>query len=351
MKKIGIVTLFGLSNYGNRLQNYAVQEILKKYGYESSTIVSVEYQWKIWLKFWIKTILRREWKHFRFARFNRKYLNFYKVKNRPLLFPKELAKEFDYFIVGSDQVWNPDIRQNQRDNFFLSFANEKQRLTISPSIAVQRIPDEWVECFRKGLSGFRTISVREESSKQLVESLVDKEVEVLTDPTMMLTRMDWEKLETKVHGLPSKYVVKMFLGSINENIKSIVDSWANEHNYDIVDFSRAPWCYMGPDQFLTIIHKSNMVFTDSFHATVFSIIFNRPFYVCNRESIDINDVNTRSFSRIETLIDKFGFSAKILKTDSIISITDYDFNSSNMRLDNERKKFDTFMKGQLGILK
>lgn len=351
MEKVGIVTLFGLSNYGNRLQNYATQEVFRTLGFDCSTIVSSEYELKYRIKFWLKTFLRKEWRHISFNRFNKKYISIYKVPHTPLLFPKEVAKRFLFFVVGSDQVWNPEIRQNQRSNFFLEFADEGQRLTIAPSVAVKEIPKQWQSCFQKGLSGFEFISVREEQSKDIIEKLANKKVEVLIDPTMAITREQWEKIERKVKRLPQKYIVKLFLGKINSTHDRMINIWAVEHKCKIIDFSEKPWHNMGPDSFLTIIHNATLVFTDSFHCSAFSIIYETPFYAGLREGNGVNDVTIRMSSRITTLLDKFGLSDKILMDDTQISIENFDFVEAKRRLKEERNKFWDFMSKQISSLR
>ena len=348
---IGIVTLFGLSNYGNRLQNYAVQEIFKTMGYNCKTIVSYEYGLKYIIKFWLKTLLKREWRHFNFYLFNKKYIPLYIVPGSPLLFPKEISKDFTFFVVGSDQVWNPEIRQNQRSNFFLEFADKNQRLTVAPSVAVSEIPEKYYNCFEKGLRGFEFISLREEQSKSVIERLAKKDVEVLIDPTMVISIPQWERIEKREDNLPKKYIVKFFLGDINSNIDRNINLWASKNKCKIINLSEKPWRHVGPDTFLTVIHNASMVFTDSFHGTVFSILYQIPFYVGFRDEIQLNDVNTHTASRITTLLKKFGFEDKILKDNTKITWYGFDFSQSSQRLVEEREKFWNFMTKQLEGLK
>lgn len=348
MNKVGIVTLFGLYNFGNRLQNYAVQEIIKGYGYDVQTIISSEVQPKIYLKFWLKSIKNGTLvRSLKFRRFNKNYISTYTVHGWPELFPKEVSNEFMYFVVGSDQVWNPDIRQTQRDNFFLKFADKKQRIAISPSIAVSCIPDAWRDCFISGLNGFSNISVRENSSVELISELTGQQAIVLVDPTMVIPKEHWQSIERPVKKLSKHYLMSLFLGKVNEKRKAGIKKLASDNNLEIIDLNSKKWTGIGPDEFLYLVHHADIVCTDSFHCLVFSILYNRSFVAFDRCIVSDKDVNGRTGSRIDTLLQKFSSNTYVQNEEQELIVNKFSEETVKSVLGKERKKYSEFLKSQL----
>ncbi len=176
MKKVGIVTLFGSYNYGNRLQNYAVHQFLMKEGFYPETIL------------WHRNVARELLKRIRcfggFLMRKPKYIREYRfrkfdhknIKTRVLFqsdgfLPQSLSREYDFFIVGSDQVWNPEVRRNEKDNYFLRFCRREQRIAISPSYAIDSMPVECETEYKIGLQGFPYLSCREKNGAQFISKL------------------------------------------------------------------------------------------------------------------------------------------------------------------------------------
>lgn len=190
MKKVGIITINDNNNYGNRLQNYAVQEVLKKINVEHITLKNepaTNTKNKYLLRkiksllnkgTYSKIIGRKEC----FEKFNAN-INFSSKK----ITPYSKLDEYDYFVVGSDQVWNPKFGR-LRDVDLLSFAKPEQRIAFSTSFAIDELPEECKNKTKKELEKFKAISVREDRGKEIVEELTGrKDVQVLVDPTMLLT--------------------------------------------------------------------------------------------------------------------------------------------------------------------
>lgn len=348
MKKVGIVTLFGLYNFGNRLQNYAVQEIIKSYGFDVQTIISSEIQPKSYLKFWLKSIKNGTLvRSLKFRRFNRKYISTYIVHGYPELFPEEISNEFKYFVVGSDQVWNPDIRQTQRENFFLSFAHKQQRIAISPSIAVSSIPDKWRDSFINGLDGFTHISVRENNSVELISELTGQQAIVLADPTMIIPKERWQSIERQVKKLSSHYLLSLFLGKVDEKRKEEIATLASDNKLEIIDLNSKKWIGIGPDEFLYLVHHADIVCTDSFHCLVFSILYNRSFVAFDRCIVSDKDINGRTGSRIDTLLQKFSSNTYVQNEEQELIVNKFSEETVKNVLGKERKKYSEFLKSQL----
>lgn len=348
MKTVGIVTLFGLYNFGNRLQNYAVQEIFKSYGYEVRTILSSENDYKIMLKFWLRAVRDGKFvRSYKFYKFNKKFIKTYTVPGRKLLFPQSLREKFDYFVVGSDQVWNPDIRQNQRPNFFLQFADKEQRIAIAPSLAVPSIPERWNDCYIEGLKGFNQISVRESNSVEMIKKMVGIEVTLLSDPTIVIPIEKWVEIERKVKTGNKPYLLEYFLGSVDDNRQMMINAYANNQNMQIINLNEKKWIGVGPDEFLYLVHHSSCVCTDSFHCVVFSILFNRQFAAFERKNNSENDVNSRTCSRIMTLLKKFGLEDHLMSDDKYLSLKSYSNTNVEQVISAETEKYYQYLHNQL----
>ena len=318
MKKVGIITIVDLTNYGNRLQNYAVCKVFEKIGYKCETLYAIKGKKKttklkvvqlvkrIPFVLTVKLLIGKR----KPAKYQR-YLNFDKfskknIKLKIINTEEDLKKQcshFDYFIMGSDQIWNPEYGY-ANDFFFAMFANPQQRICMSPSFGVQEISKEKDEISYR-LRGIPYISVREESGRKIVKELTGKDAEVLIDPTMMLNEKEWRKICRKPNNvdLNKKYILSYFLGNrTEEQIKKIntIKEQYELDEYELLNLSKLELYSTGPCEFVELIRNADLVCTDSFHACVFSIIFKVPFVAFKRDG---NGAGISS--RIDTLLEKF----------------------------------------------
>ena len=319
--KIGIVTIVDYTNYGNRLQNYALSKVLQsRFGCKVKTLASYRKRpfyngnYVGWLKDQIAgklcvfpTLMERRFgpsitRWANFHKWSKKIptKNFYNCK----MLPEKLNEKYDYFIVGSDQVWNYNFASPHFLDFFLEFAEDKKKIALSGSFGVEEIPEIWKKVYTEGLGSFPYLSVREEAGRGIIKKLLGKDIPVLIDPTMMLSKKEWLKVAKKPRVDCTKpYILKYYLGSEEENEK--IDQWAKEHGYEVYELMNEsiPELYSaGPGEFISLISNASLVCSDSFHCIVFSIIFSRPFVVYERKGKE--DYMT---SRLDTLLSKFGF--------------------------------------------
>ena len=186
MKKVGILTLNGYFNYGNRLQNYALQETLNSLGMAVETII-VDRNKKINNekskenidKFQTLTVRKainktlnlvqkkRNMKYEKgrtenFKKFTTRYITETDFSISDSNIPNDLNKRYDYFVIGSDQVWNPNLI-NGSSIFFSAFAPEEKRIAYVPSFGISNIPEEFIEEYKLWLSQMNFLSVREEA--------------------------------------------------------------------------------------------------------------------------------------------------------------------------------------------
>lgn len=339
--KICIVTRMDYNNYGNRLQNYALTMLLQDEGWDTYSGIEVRSKedWekrstksvriiKHLIPFWMfqikaqkelsiqekqrKTDKRRA----AFISFTDKYIHVlppFIVKNGKDLSKKIERYKFDYYIVGSDQVWNPAF--SGRDYEFLTFAPKEKRLSFSASFGVDDIPEKQKERYADALNGMRYISVREEQGIHIARSLTGREdIDLTLDPTLLLDNDKWDRLiQNSGVNKPPKYIATYFLGEF----PNAVIEFAQKHNLPILMLNSKKTLDLysvDPTGFLDVLHDADYIFTDSFHALAFSLKFHKEFYVFERKEIG----QANMFSRLNNLLELFDLTERIVQNDKIV---------------------------------
>ena len=314
LKSVGILTFTYGNNYGQRLQNLAMQEFLKNYFYEVYTIRQAERNSSTFCQIKHAAMLLLQGQYFalrmrgnHFKKFDELYIRFYDIPidaNEVTAFPKN---NFDFFICGSDQIWSP-YSCDVNSTFFLTFAEKNKRIALSPSIAAEEIPQDKVTEFQEYFKGFRYISTREYSGSNLVQKLTGNIAETLIDPTLLFDSEFWSRYEKQPQKMcQGRYAVCYFLGDPSQ-IDRIYEICHNESLAVIDILHDKRYLSLGPDEFIYLIHNAQKVLTDSYHGTIFSIIFHIPLVLCKREGTNVN-MN----SRFETLFSKLGIDNKQLQ--------------------------------------
>lgn len=349
--RIGIITINDDNNYGNRLQNYAIQEVMCKQGIDVVTlknnpILNIKKYFLLrYIKFKISTSkINNLERHCKFMEFNRNI----KFSNKYVTPYSNLNNIYDYFITGSDQVWNPTFGR-LREVDLLEFTIPEKRISFSASFGISSLPEQYNEKLKNALKDYKAISVREDAGKKIIEDVVGrKDVQVLVDPTMLLTAEEWDKVAKKPEQLKTdKYILNYFLGELSEKRKAEIDRIAKENDCEVINIldKNSPFYCTGPSEFLYLEKHAFLVCTDSFHSSVFAILYNIPFIVFGRED------NTVSMnSRIETLINKFNLKNREYNGKEITKENlNHDYTEAYEILNEERKKSMTFLINALDV--
>ncbi len=343
MKKLAILTLYGYYNYGNKYQNYAVQETLKRYGYDVQTLVVYSDRKQLIRPafFFLKALSgdTAAKRYLKIYHFSKKYIPIRAIYKKDLQIPDAIADEYDFFAVGSDQVWNPSIRPKERQNFFLSFANREQRICISPSFGVSEIPEEFRSVYAEGLNGFEHLCSREEVGVKIIESLTGKKAEHLIDPTLALAKSEWKKLFLDSKKLDEKYILLALLGKLSRDEESYINNIACKNGLSIINVFATDSFY-GPDEVLSLINNASLVFTDSFHFTAFSVNFGIPFIVTERKD---DSVNSAMFSRISSFLGMLSLEERQYGKIKPGEELNCNFDNAQKVLEKERKKYFDFL--------
>lgn len=362
--RIGKITLDGYQNYGNVLQSYALQQVLSQYGQVDCLWHSADnFMPRIWNKWNWKWCLKFLFNRNRFrTRLFSPYQGMEIVRQGKIkdwcdrninIVMREgilsnVSEEYDFFVVGSDQVWNP--YNPTLEDCFLFFAPKEKRIAYAASFSCTELPTDKMAVFKKGIREMAHISVREELGAEMVEEIIEQNVPVVVDPTLLLSPNDWRKTYRQPTWYCGEdYILTYFLGE-RPDFVSRLEEKTGMRVINCLDESIYEHYVMGPDEFLWAIDHAKLVYTDSFHGTVFSILFRTPFVVFNRAG---NDIVKKMGSRIDTLLRYFGLeSCRCMNKedfDSKIVKKTPDWSKVETVLLQEKEKADNYLRQAFGL--
>ena len=358
-KRVAIITFQNAVNHGAVLQAFALQSFLSKENlvsildYRCPSIDLAYYPKKSRvqkLKGFIKKFVFPKYSHQvslkmkRFSSFKQKYLLLTKTYNSTTI--SNANKDFEVFITGSDQVWNPEITGFD-SAYFLNFVDKKTKISYAASFGSDELDYKSKLFIKEHLSNFDNISLREESGITLLNEITGEQTQTLVcDPVFLLSPEEWmsslaiSKKETK------KYVLVYCVQNPTYCIKFAVDYAKKKHlkvvylNHDGTR-KKQKGCLnnydSGPREFLSFLLNAECVITTSFHAIAFSLIFNVPFFY----ELSLNKVNKNT--RIIGLSEYFGFQHRMIASPqydgSVLEINWSKVNESIVSLKNESVEF------------
>lgn len=329
--KIGIHTINDDTNFGNRLQNFALQKILNNYKGDTLTLqdfqgtnVSNKKRYYSKKSNFLNTSIGLRIRAFKlsFKNPNLKYRTVRKElirESKFRRFTKEYVPKFrddfsdvdnlDFVIIGSDQIWNPLIRDNISQDF-LPQLKKVPKIAYAASIGIEINEvdtDAWKNAF-----DLNAISVREFSAVKFFGKLGLNDVSVVPDPTFLLTPNEWNELGNNSTVKPSfDYVLTYFLGDYTREERCYINDYAKRKHLKIIDLNDKNNRYyteVGPIEFIYLFAHANTIFADSYHAAVFSIIFGKNFELFNRIDKTIEkSMNTR----MDTLFEVFEIRSRV----------------------------------------
>lgn len=361
--KVGIVTITNGENYGNRLQNYATQNVLTKLGCEVETVFNNYGDNKnSYVKEGIKSIIclvaqkltingnykiNNMERVRKFKRYNDRLINKSKFEFGRGNAPKEIKDNYDFFVTGSDQVWNPEFPINSNIEF-LTFAKPGQRIAYSASFGISKLPDRCKENYRKWINDMDYLSVREEAGADIIKELTGRDAEVLVDPTIMLSKDEWLSIAQKPKCYKGKkYILTYFLGEMSKEVNMKLNKLAKENDYEIInllDKMDREIYSVDPSEFIWLINNAELMCTDSFHGVVFSLIMKTPFVILDRIS-NCSSMN----SRIDTLLKLFNKEERYGMDIEDENIFNMDFSNVDSIMEEERKRAYRYLKNAMKL--
>ena len=289
MKTVGIITYYVTNNYGTSLQCYALKKVIEKLGnYEVKIIphaivdhIDNGFGGEELRKLYDERIQK-------FDVFTRETIGC-KDEYIPVL-TKENTPIFDYYITGSDTVWDT-ITMHDDDAFFLAFAPDNAvKISYAPSLAVADPTELNRALFEKYIDKFDYLSIREAYYIPFLKQFTEKEIYPVLDPTLLLEKEDYENIEQRVED--EKYIFVYLIYDDTESVSYILNHanrLAIKYNLKVVHFvynipeyvfgeRGKSFSFIGVEEFLGYVRNAEFVFTNSFHGTIFSIIYERQFY-------------------------------------------------------------------------
>lgn len=311
MKKIATLTVNSPLNYGAVLQTFALNRYLCVQGYDAQVLKYTHVEghdnrpaWKklrskIWCKCfrpWITDAQRIK----RTALFKNKI-----VFTQPLQTPKallEIANTYDIYIVGSDQVWNPRMAGDDA-SWFLSFTSQK-KIAYAASFGLSVLPPQYMDKYASCIKQLNAVSVREESAATLIENMGLARPQVVLDPVFLLTREMWKQVAV----LPKqeKYILCYYMPgfpAVEKKIRTLAKTYARKYNCRILNIGKKEYSRfffwennlrgIGPAEFVGLIKNAEMVITNSFHGTAFSVLFDKKFISVVNTALGKKDLSSR----------------------------------------------------------
>lgn len=357
--KVAIITFHKSYNYGSVLQAYALQTYIENLGCKVNIIDYVferdfrqyklfrTYLYKIHPKAFLRDLkrfprnLRRKKNFHKFAnKFYKLTSNRYNDRNL-----KKLNKEFDCFICGSDQIWNLDCTGGPVPAFFLNFVEKgKKKIAYAPSVAHANFEGN-SEQISNYLDSFNAISVREKTTIQEVKKYTKNDIICTIDPTLLLTKDDYKKIE-KINKCQNKYI---FYYHLEDNLfmKKWCADFAKKNKMSVIYiykdnislFENSQNVYgCSPESFIGYIHNAEYIVTNSFHATVFSIIFQKKFVTFKTKN---------SAARMVDFLNSLNLNERIYN-DGFKMEQDIDYKNVEQCLSEYKKVSEIFIRRNLG---
>ncbi len=375
MKEIGIITILKTNNYGAELQAYATQAILNKLGYKAEIIDYLFYKnpghkktkaskpsfnhglkkrlaetlYPVIAKFKAgsnkSNSKKRDERFDSFHTDNTAMSATYRTMDE--LYASK--KEYDVYMVGSDQVWNPGVYSSLLP-YMLTFAPEgKKRVAYASSFGVSSIPQECQWLYKEYLPQFSNIGVREKNAVDMVKEISGKDATWVLDPTLLLNKEDWMKVAKQSYGEKINYILlyeltpcPYILGLAKhfrkkkgmEIIRICKNASVEDNDSSILNIIDA-----GPAEFIDLFANAGMIITNSFHGTAFSINFGKEFYT-------ITPARKHNNSRQRSILKLFDLQDRLIAENTPvenISVKEFDYITTARILEDERKKSIGFL--------
>lgn len=353
MVKVANVTYHAAYNYGSVLQAYALQKfILNNFNVEYKIInLRLPVQKNIYKTFFekkdgksfIKSIIyfnkRRELfnKNKKFEDFiNSKLSLTSEIKNQDDI---DKIEKFDYYISGSDQIWNITLPDFSWLYFLEKIKGKKISYSASLGSDIQKHSSLDLDRIKNDLNDYSYLSVRDKKSKDFINSITKKDVFVNVDPTMLLSKEEWFSILDEKPLISGKYILLYNLKN-DKNMYEIAKFFSKKLNMPVIItlpafkielfYPLKRYFDVGPLEFLNLIKNAELVLSSSFHGTVFSILFDKPFFALNGDSDN----------RLKTLLSQTHLEERSINIsnfkDKISTTFNLDFTNKNKFLDEER---------------
>ena len=353
MKSVATITFHASHNYGSVLQAYALAKVVEGEGHNVKIINYRSKQQKACYTLYkkyrgAKGVLRNIYQRLISGKLKRRYKGFEEFINNVLPITDEVNDEkeikkyasvFDCYVCGSDQIWNPAC-QDFSSVYYLDFVDGKKRIAYAPSLGKGEFNNEDKGLIKNLLKNVDYISVREKQGKELLESLTDKPVKLVCDPVILFGKQGWEKVIPEVKIKPP-YMFVYFLEN-NHGDRSYIDLISKTLGLKVVILNENVRDFFKhyikkydalPLEFVSLIKNAKFVYTNSFHATAFSTMFNVPCASMIAKSDNVQNNNDSRKIDFLTAVGLENSLKKSLTAEEIVELSKTDFESANKQLE------------------
>lgn len=373
MNRIGLLTFHASHNCGSMLQTYALQHTVKEMGNEIEIIdFSNKGQKELYNIFYKNNNIKNLIKNMiilpkikRIKKISNSYNKFMeknfilsKKKYENVMELDESKLLYNTYICGSDQIWNITLVDGD-DAYFLPFVKNMRKIAYAPSFGAKNpcVYAKDINKYIEYLNDFDYLSVREINGQKWIKEMINKEVQVVLDPTLLLKVKDYEKIEQEV-SVPEKFIFYYAPGYYNE-INKFVDKVSKKYNLPVIVFNSKQYFVKGlkkfnfilpddenPGVYLYLMKKAELVFTTSFHGTIFSTIYNKKFWTLKNGGMYGDD------DRVRTLITQLSMEERLIVPqfdDNFEYLQEVDYNKYYEKLDELQSESIKYLKEALDI--
>ncbi|MGO5049325.1 polysaccharide pyruvyl transferase family protein [Dysosmobacter sp. Sow4_B12] len=361
--KTGLVTFYHIHHYGALLQAYATERSVERCGSQCEIVDYYVNQ--------NNDLFRRptglgsaaadvhtalhyaplKARYQRFEEFSKQYLRISGHRFESLEELENAELPYDVILSGSDQIWNPKIFPDGRfDPVFFGAFSRRRKIAYAPSFGIPHVPEGMEEELRGYLAGFSHVSVRERQGQVIVEEVTGKTVPVVLDPTLLLDREEWGAIAQPP---AEKGYILCYCISKPGALAPYIHALAEKTGLPVVQLCGIRQkvhpkakCVLdaGPAEFLGLFQNASYVCTNSFHGTVFSVQFQKPFFTAVAPSELAAPESSRTFS----ILSRLGLTGRIIGKGDTAGLDDaIDWASVDRRLEEARQSSLTYLRAAL----
>lgn len=350
-KKIAILTFHRAVNYGAILQAYALQATLEKKGFTAEILdyrneaIEKNYYSPMGIGNTIGAKIKSLVLFPVQKKRNKAFCGFYQthLKTSSLKYDlkniRDVEKNYDYFVVGSDQVWN--LRCTNYDaTYFLDFVPPSKRISYAASLGKYEETLEDYMKYIQYIEEFKRVSVREKAGQEYLNQRINEEITVDIDPTFLLSKEEWMSMSaTTSH---SDYIF-LYSVNLNSDVLFVGRKLAKKTKKKLIILTlrnkplklqenEVNLSGVSPEEFLGFIDHAHFVVTNSFHGAAFSIIFNKDFYLVKNKKHGLDN------SRLEMLLNIFGLEDRMVDASLDTNLPKISFTEVNQVIEDARER-------------
>ena len=356
VKNVGIITCSREPNYGACLQSYATQIVIERMGY-SAEILNYTFEDEKSYLFWKHKRISTQIACVLYYRLRKSLFKAFSEYHEKMPYSQEIYRnvndfqkavdKYDIFLVGSDQVWNPELGIDTDITLLNFYTDGPKRISYASSFGISQLPDDCREKYITSLKQFDEISTREKQGKLIINDLLQKEVPIVLDPTLLLQASEWRKYQSNYQ--PKKKYVLVYDMQHSGKMIDFACRIAEKQGLSVYALSRIKiWNHkvkvlygISPADFLSLVDHAEYVITDSFHGTIFSINYHKNFFAfCPQGAMHLS-------SRIINILDMLSLQDRLIDGEKGTGSELIDYNNVELKLRKWRNLSLQYLKNAL----